>query len=147
MMAARAKPPGMWEALNAINDEEVYAAFLRGRSQSGDHGFLLAAIRRSNLRPSVRKVVEELITGKLRRLKHRAPSNETDVKNAYRALCVLDLEAAGWDKRESAIEEAKMQLKCGRRTIEKALGEFEDMLRGADQEFLDNMRSAFKSPT
>jgi hypothetical protein len=144
MMAARARPPGMWEALNAINDEEVYAAFLRGRSQGGDHGFLLAAIRRSNLRPSERKVAEELITGKLRRLKHRAPSDQTDIKNVYRALYVLDLEAAGWDKRESAIEEAKTQLRCSQRTIEKALGEFEDMLRGADPELLDNIRSAFK---
>ena len=55
----------MAKELSMLFDEGKYEAFLRRQSQDGDHSFLLAAIKRSNLRPSVRKVLEELIpTGK-----------------------------------------------------------------------------------
>ena len=145
-MPAKTRPPGMWDVLKAIDDDDVYAAFLRGRFQAGDNSFLLMAIRRGNLRAPERKVLEELVTRKLRRPKQRPPSDETDIRNASRALYVLDLEAAGWNKRDAAIEEAKGHLRCGRRTIEKALSEFEPMLKGADKGLLDGLRSAFKSP-
>src|SRR5690242_16427502 len=82
----------MWEVLNDPLNDELYEAFLRGRSQIGDHGFLLTAVRRCNLRPSERKVIEELISGKLRRLKHRPPSNQIHFRNVFRALRVLDIE-------------------------------------------------------
>lgn len=84
----------MWDVLKAIDDDDVYAAFLRGRFQAGDNSFLLMAIRRGNLRAPERKVLEELVTRKLRRPKQRPPSDETDIRNASRALYVLDLEAA-----------------------------------------------------
>jgi hypothetical protein len=53
-------PPGMWENLlaHAYGDKELmewsHAAFLRGRSAEGDHGFMLAAIRQSNLHPGAK---------------------------------------------------------------------------------------------
>jgi hypothetical protein len=61
----------MAKELIALSDEKNYATFLRKQSLARDHSFLLAAIARSNLHPSARKVIEELITGKLRRPKHR----------------------------------------------------------------------------
>lgn len=141
---ANSKYGTMAKALIALRDEKEYAAFLREQSLAGDHSFLLASIGRSNLRPSERKVIEELVTGKLRRPKHRPPSDATDIANAFRALRVLDLEAAGWDKRDAAIEEAKKQLHCSYSTIEKALYKHEDLIRGTDPQLLDSLRAAFK---
>ena len=48
----------MAKALLALGDEKEYAAFLREQSLAGDHSFLLAAISHSNLRASVRKVLD-----------------------------------------------------------------------------------------
>jgi hypothetical protein len=90
----------------------------------------------------VRKVLEGLITRKLRRPKHRPRSNDIDLKKALRAPRVLDLEAEGWRKRDAAIEEASKQLHCSYSTIEKALHEYEDVLKGTDT--LDNLRSVIK---
>lgn len=143
-----AKPPNMWEVLTvaATGDgvEKTYADFLRGRVRVGDHSFLLSALRSSNIHPSVRTVIEELVQGKLPRYNHRAPADDTDLRNLFRALRVLDLESSGWDKRESAIEEAMTQLDCKRRTIQKALSDYEPLLRAAHPQFLNNIRSAFK---
>ena len=85
-MAAKLNYAAMAKELVASLDEKKHAAFLREQSLAGDHSFLLASIERSNLRPSVRKVVEELITGKLRRPKQRPRSDDTDLNNARRAL-------------------------------------------------------------
>jgi hypothetical protein len=130
----------MGKALIAQRDEKEYAAFLREQSLSGDHSFLLSAISHSNLRTSVREVLEELITGNLRRPNHRPTTDYTAMKGAFRALRVLDLEAAGWDKRDAAIEEAKKQLHCSSSTIEKALGKYEDLIRGTDPSHLTDER-------
>ena len=144
---AKAKPPGMWEALEAMgkpDGETIYAAFLRGRSELGDHTFLLNDIRRSNLRPAAQAVAIALIAGKIKRLPNRPKEDETDLKNGYRALCVIDLEADGWKPRDAAIEKAREHLKCGYSTIEKALSQYEDMLKHASPEFLESLRSVFK---
>jgi hypothetical protein len=135
---------GMARELIALSDEKNYATFLRKQSLTRDHSFLLAAIARSNLHPSARKVLEELLTGKLRRAKHRPTADGMDIKNAFRALRVLDLEAEDWNKRDAAITEAGKQLHCSYSTIEKALYKFEDILKGADPQFLNDLRSAFK---
>ena len=134
----------MAKALIALRDEKAYAAFLREQSLAGDHSFLLAAISHSNLRPSVRDVLGELVTGKLRRPKHRPKSDYIDMKNVYRALRVLDLEAAGCNKRDAAIEGAKADLHCSYSTIEKAVRKYEDLLRDTDPKLLDSVRAAFK---
>ena len=137
----------MAKQLMALHDDKKYAAFLRQQSLDGDHRFLLAAIERSDLRPPVRKVLEELITGKLRRSKHRPKSEDVDIKGLRRALCVLDIEAAGCDKRNSAIEEAKSKLHLGYSTIEKAVLKYEAVIKSIEAknpEFLNNLRSAFK---
>jgi hypothetical protein len=126
----------MAKELIALSDEKNYATFLRKQSLARDHSFLLAAIARSNLHPSARKVIEELITGKLRRPKHRPTSDGMDIKNSFRALRVLDLEAEGWPKRDSAIKRAAEQLHCSYSTIEKALHKYEPLLKGADPELL-----------
>ena len=134
----------MAKALIALRDEKKYAEFLRKQSLAGDHSFLLSAISRSNLRASIREVVEELITGKLRRPKHRPTSDDTVMKNVHRALRVLDIEAAGCNKRDAAIAEAESQLCCSYSAVEKALRKYEGILKGADAKFLDNVRAAFK---
>ena len=84
------------------------------------------------------------ITGKLKQLTGRPADDITDVLNAYRALCVIDLETNGWKPRDAAIEEAKKHLKCSYSTIEKALKSHGEMLKAAQPEFLDTLRSAFK---
>ena len=96
---------------------------------TGDHSFLLAAIKRSDLRPPVRKVLEELITGKPLRPPHRPRSEAVHIKGLHRALCVLDIEAAGCNKREAAIEEAKPKLHLGYSTIEKAVLKYEAIIK------------------
>ena len=146
-MPRKIKPPGMWEVamtMGSPEGEPVYAAFLKARAECGDYTFLLDDIRRSNLRPATQAVARALINGKLKRLKHRPPEDETDLKNAYRALVVMDIEADGCPKREAAIEEARGHLRCSHSTIEKALKNYEDMLKAARPEFLDSLRSAFK---
>jgi hypothetical protein len=134
----------MAKQLMALHDDKKYAEFLRQQSLAGDHSFLLTAIEHSNLHPSVRRVLEELITQKLRRPKHRPKSDDTDLKNVIRALRVLDLEAEGWNKRDAAIEEAKKQLHCSYNTIEKALQKYEVTLKGSDQQLLEDIRSVIK---
>ena len=89
-------------------------------------------------------MLAELITGKPRRPKHRPKSDYTDAKNIYRALRVLDIEAAGCNKRDAAIEEAKGELHCSYSTVEKALGKYEDLIKGTDPQLLDSLRTAFK---
>jgi hypothetical protein len=134
--------------LSMLHDEEKYEAFLRRQSLKGDHSFLLAAIERSNLRTSVSKVLRELITRKLRRPNHRPTSEDVHIKGMYRALCVLDLEAAGWNKRDAAIEEARGKLGgLSYSTIEKAVSKYEGLIqdiRDKNPGFLDYIRSAFK---
>jgi hypothetical protein len=140
----------MAKELNALLDEEKYEAFLREQSRAKDHSFLLASIARSNLRPAVRKVLEELITGKLRRAKHRPPRdpNETHMIGLRRALCVLDLEAQGWqgksygadEKRKSAIGEASKQLCCNYYTVEKDFYKYESVIKRLDPQLLSDLR-------
>ena len=137
----------MAKQLMALHDDKKYAAFLRQQSRAGDHRFLLAAIKRSDLRSSVRKVIEELITGKLRRPKHRPKSEDVDFKGLHRALCVLDIEAAGCNKREAAIEEARLKLHLSYSTIEKAVLKYENIIKhikANNPELLEYLRSAFK---
>ena len=137
----------MAKQLMALHDDKKYAAFLRQQSLARDHSFLLAAIKRSDLHPSVRKVLEELITGKLRRRTHRPKSEDVHIKGLRRALWVLDIEAAGCNKRDSAIEEAKSKLRLSYSTIEKAVLKYEAIIKSikADNpEFIDNLRAAFK---
>ena len=134
----------MAKQLMALHDDKKYAAFLRQQSLEGDHSFLLAAIKRSNLRPSVGKVLEDLITGKLRRVNHRPRSDDTLIKNLQRALRVLDIEAAGCTKRDAAIEEAKEDLQCSYSVVEKAVRKYEPVIKVANPEFLDCIRSALK---
>ena len=144
---AKTKPPGLSDVLRAMgtaNGEAVYAAFLQSEAERGDYTFLLNDIGRSNLRPAAKLIANAIITGKLKRSKHRPPANDTDLKNAWRALRVMDLESNGWSKRDAAIAEATRQLGCKRRTLEKALADFEDMLSQADPQSLDSLRSAFK---
>ena len=92
-------------------------------------------------------MIEEQITGKLRRPKHRPKSEDVHLKGLRRALCVLDIEAAGCNKREAAIEEAKSKLHLSYSTIEKAILKYETIIKhikANDPEFLDNLRTAFK---
>ena len=133
------------KALIALPDENKYAAFLRERSVVGDHRFLLDMIKQSNLPRAYRKVIEEVITGTLRRASHRPRSDSTDMKNAYRALRVLDLEASGWNKRDAAIEKAMIEFRCSDSTLKKALAKYEAPLKAAEPHLLAHLRSAFKS--
>jgi hypothetical protein len=98
---------GMYRELVMLGKEEEYEAFLRRQSLAGDHSFLLASISRSNLNPAVRNIVEEIIkVGKIRRSKHGRPRRslfETQLIGLRRALCVLDIEAAGCNKRDAAM--------------------------------------------
>jgi len=143
MLPDDSKFAAMAKQLMALHDDKKYAAFLRRQSLSGDHSFLLAAIQRSDLRAPVRKVLEDLITGKVRRSKHRPKSEDVHIEGLRRALCVLDIEAAGC-KRDSAIEEAKSKLHLSYSTIEKAVLKYEPVIKAAGPEFLDYLRSAFK---
>ncbi len=65
------KPVGMWENLlaHAYGDSELmewsHAAFLRNKWSERDHGFMLAAIRGSNLHPGAKAVLCELVESKL----------------------------------------------------------------------------------
>ena len=99
---------------------------------------------RSNLRPAERKVLEELITGKLRRPKHRPRSADIDMKHAFLALCVLDLEAEGWKPRDAAIQRVKEKRHHSYSTIEKALRKYGKLLKATDPQLLQGLRSAFK---
>jgi hypothetical protein len=134
--------------LDTLLDEEAYEAFLRGQSLAKDHSLLLAAIARSDLRPSIRNVIEELIRfRKIRRAKKGRPRRATTVTHMIglrRALCVMDLESAGWPKRDSAIEKAKRRLGLKYSTIEKAVlkyGPVIEKLKVSNPEFLDDLRS------
>jgi len=145
----------MWAELSMLLDEEKYEAFLREKSLAKDHSFLLYSIGRSNLRPSVRKVIEELITGKLRRPKYRPrrDPNQTHMIGLRRALCVLDLEAEGWEgksygadeKRKSAIGEASEQLCCSYHTVEKDLYKYEIVIKRLDAAHLSGLRDTLAS--
>jgi predicted nucleotidyltransferase len=138
--------------LSMLFDEGKYEAFLRRQSLAGDHSFLLTAIKRSNLRPSVRKVIEDLITGKLRRSKHRPKSEDVHIKGLRRALRVLDIEGEqreerGRRNRDSAILEATTELHLSYSTIEKAVSKYEGLIEGfrtTNPEVLDCIRTAFK---
>jgi hypothetical protein len=152
----------MAKGLNTLLDEEAYEAFLREQSLAKDHSFLLAAITRSNLRPAVRKVLEELVRhGKIQRPRHR-PARSSDIAQQiglYRALRVLDLENEGWggrrlgadEKRKAAIAEAASQLCRSAETIEKDFYKYEKALAGLTPPQLNKLRdllaSVFKSNT
>jgi hypothetical protein len=145
----------MWAELSMLLDEEKYEAFLRKKSLANDHSFLLYSIGRSNLRPSVRKVLEELIAGKLRRPKHRPrrDPNQTHMIGLRRALRVLDLEAEGWEgksygsdeKRESAIRQASEQLCCSYHTVEKDFYKYEGVIKRLDAQHLSSLRDIIAS--
>ena len=143
-----AKFAAMAKELSTLFNEGEYEAFLRRQSLDRDHSFLLTAIKRSNLRPSVRKVIEELIRyGKIRRANHRPTSEDVHMKGLYRALCVLDIEAAGCPYRDAAIEEARQKLNLSFSTIEKAVIKYGALIEGYKEnnpEFLDHLRAAFK---
>ena len=132
------RPPSMAKVLLALPTDDrgdVYAAFLRDRWGAHDHGFLLSAVRRSSLHPSVKAVLCELIQGKLKRPPHRPVSAETELRDMQRALLVLDKEAGG-DQRKAAVSRTAEELKCGIRTVEKALAEQEELLKSANSKEL-----------
>jgi hypothetical protein len=145
-MAEQLNYAAMWQCLVSLQDKEKYAAFLREQSRAGDHSFLLAEIDRSNLHPSIRKVVRDVITRKLRRPKHRPRADDRDMTGAIRALRVLDIEKSGQlgPKRDAAIREAAKQLHCSYSTVEKAIHKYEGVIKGLNPELLDRLRSAFK---
>jgi hypothetical protein len=125
------RPPSMAKVLLSLptdNGGDVYAAFLRDRWGANDHGFLLSAVRRSNMHPAVKVVLSELIQGKLKRPAHRPVSEDTELRDMRRAIWVLDKEANGV-QRKAAISLTAEELKCGIRTIEKALAEHEELLK------------------
>ena len=121
-------------------------AFLRQQWNMGDVGFLLSALKSSNLRPAYKRVLSDLIDGQLKRPKSRPLTKDGDLLNASRALKVLDLEKSGFAKRESALEQASTELGCKKRTLQKALKEFEEVLKSAEPSSLGRLR-AFKSRT
>jgi hypothetical protein len=146
----------MWAELSSLLDEEKYETFLREKSLAKDHSFLLYSIGRSNLRPSVRKVLEELIRfGKLRRPKHRPRRDpkQTHMIGLRRALCVLDLEAEGWEgkshgadeKRKCAIREASKRLCCGYDTVEKDFYKYQSVIKCLDARDLNDLREILAS--
>ena len=65
-MAAKLNYEGMAKELVASFDEKTRGVAARTVARRRSQ-FSLASIERSNLRPAVRKVVEELVTGKLPR--------------------------------------------------------------------------------
>ena len=143
----------MWQALVAIGTSEggaVYERFIRERSAEGDHGFLLSAIRSSNLREPHLSVAIDLITGKLKRPRRRPHKKDLVSVQMRRALAVLDLERTGdWksqSSREAAVLAAAKYLGCGKRSVQTALSLWENALRGADADFLEMVR-AIKSAT
>jgi hypothetical protein len=137
------RPPGMAEVLLSLftdDGADVYADFLRDRAHDHDHGFLLSAVRGSNLHPAVKAVLSELIQGKLTRPAYRPVSAETELINMQRAILVLDKEAGG-DRRKAAISKTAAELRCGIRTVEKALAEHEEVLKGASSKDLALIRA------
>jgi hypothetical protein len=70
-----------------------------------------------------------------------------------RALCVLDLEAEGWEgksygadeKRKSAIGEASEQLCCSYHTVEKDLYKYEIVIKRLDAAHLSGLRDTLAS--
>ena len=72
------------------------------------------------MHPAVKAVLSELIQGKLKRPAHRPVSAETELRDMRRALLVLDKEGGGV-QRKAAVSRTAEELKCGIRTIEKAL--------------------------
>ena len=121
-------PTVMADALTALGSshaESSYEALLRDESKYGRHQFLLLAIERGYLRPAERAVIADLIKGKIKPPSHRPPKDETRLKQVSWALHVLDLEQNGWPKRESALAQAKAELGCQRRSLQKALSSTE----------------------
>ena len=137
-------PPSMAKVLLAWfadDSDDVYAAFLRDRWGAHDHGFLLSAVRRSNMHPAVKAVLSELIQGNLKpRPAHRPVSAETELRDMRRAQLVLDKEAGG-DRRKAAVSKTAEELKCGIRTVEKALAEQEEVLKRANSKDRASIRA------
>jgi hypothetical protein len=141
--------PGMAKHLIALQDEGTYEAFLRRQSLAGDHRFLLSAIDRSDLHPSVRNVLRELLAGKgkLRRPSHRPTSEDVHKKGLQRALRVLDIEEEqrgerGRRNRDSAILQATTELHASYSTIEKAVLKYEPVLKHIkDPKLLEYLRN------
>lgn len=143
------RPTMMADALMAAGSahaENAYEVLLRDESKYGQHEFLLQAVKRGYLRPAERAVITDLIKGKIKPPKHRPPKVQTRLKEVTRALRVLDLEQLdlerdGRSKRESALAQATAELHCQRRSLQKALAEHEEWLRGAAPELLQSIRA------
>lgn len=153
-MASKVKTPGLHDVMMAMgtpHQETVYAAFLKSEAERGDHTFLLNDIKRSKLQPAAKAAAIALITGNLKRKRGTAPSYDTELKEVQRALRVLELEEKGWAKhpkipgaktqRLAAEAEATRQLSCGVSAVQKALGKYEKMLKAADPETLNRIRT------
>lgn len=80
---------GMYRELTMLGNEAEYEAFLRRQSLAGGHSFLLAAISRSNLNHAIRRVLKEVITGKLRRPKYRPPRNVNETHMIGLTACLV----------------------------------------------------------
>jgi len=126
-------------ALGSDNADNVYAAFLADSWRARDYGFLVSAVKDSNLHIGAKAVLCQLIHGNLKRISNRPVSAETELKDMQRALLVLDKEGGGC-LRKVAVSDAAAELKCGKRTIEKALSEWEAGLKTATPEQLQWLR-------
>jgi hypothetical protein len=139
--------PSLWTWFEAMGKgptqaEQAEEAFLREEWNLGKSDWLRSAVERSNLSPAVKRVIGDLVDGTLKRKPHKPRDEDTDLRNMARALKVLDLERERYPIRESALHQATIELGCKKRTLEKALEEYEVLLLSANPDFLDRLRSA-----
>jgi hypothetical protein len=141
----RKRPPTRADLLLALSDntqdiELLTAQVLSEEVKRGKLGWVLAAIKSSDMSLAVKFVLLELLAGRLKRAKHRPPDPLTRFRIVERALRVLDLERNGWRKRDAAVAEAAAQLHCSTRSVEQALTDYEYLLRAADDVFIRQLR-------
>ena len=138
-------PPTKAALLLALSDnsqdiELLTAQVLSEEVKRGKYGWLLAAIKSSDMSIAVKFVLIELLAGRLKRKKHRPPDPHTWIRIMKRALHVLDLEREGWTKRDAAVEQAAEELHCSRRSIQQALAEYEYFLSIAGDSLIEELR-------
>jgi hypothetical protein len=129
-MADKARPPKKprYPGGMTLTRQQLLFGHIIADAKKGDLSGLLRSLRSENPSPEVCAFAADIIEGKVKRPKHRPPRMKRAEESMRPALRVLELEAAGCNKRAAAVNQTAKELRICERLVQEWLSQWEPTL-------------------